>query len=81
MDLVVRLAPGLVPGVRVQAQAGEHLRHPGQQDPPDQGGVQQGQGAHADLRGGRGDDEVRGRLRVHHHALRHGEVSALLSKV
>ena len=41
-----------VPGPGHDAQAGEQLRDSGQQDPHHQGGVQQGQGAHEDLRGG-----------------------------
>ena len=59
---------------RDATQAGEHLRDSGQQDPHHQGGVQQGQGADEDLRGGHRDDEVRGLLRLLHHALGHGEV-------
>lgn len=39
------------------------------------GGVHQGEGAGEDLRGRRGHEQVRGLLRVHHHALRHGQVS------
>ena len=38
------------------------------------GGVHQGQGAGADLRGRCGHEQVRGLLRLHHHALRHGQV-------
>ena len=52
----------------------ELLLSPVLQDPAGEGGVQQGEGAGADLRGRGGSEQVRGLLCLHHDPLSHGEV-------
>ena len=73
------MVPGVAPNLHddhesKQAQAWEHLRDHVQQDPPDQGGVQQEQGVDEDMWGGHWVDEMWGILCVNHNAFSHGKV-------